>query len=377
MNGQRQMKRRSILLGGMAASTASAIAINNFHIPQAANAQQPQFRWRMVSRWNEVFPDQLQAAQRLANRIAAMSGGRLIIEVFPPDEVIPLPETLQAVGNGTLEMCRSLSYDWRQQSPVLEFFTVFPYGMTSSEMSAWLYYLGGQQLWDEAYAPFGVKPFPAGSLGAQSFGWFFNEINSLNDLQSLRFRTTGVALDVMSKLGVTATTMSREEIAQAVEAGELDGFELVGPLVDLHYNLHELQAPYYYFPSYNQPSGLVELVVNRQKYSALPTDLQQIIAVAAQAEYEQSLAEVNYGNAQALNTLVNQHGVQVRQLSPDILTALGNASGEIIAEMRSSGDEMMKRTIDSFLSARQVLMEWSQTSEQNFLNARSLGFTYG
>ncbi len=376
MNGQRQMKRRSILLGGMAASTASAIAINNFYTPQVANAQQPQFRWRMVSRWNEVFPDQLQAAQRLANRIAAMSGGRLIIEVFPPDEVIPLPETLQAVGNGTLEMCRSLSYDWRQQSPVLEFFTVFPYGLTSSEMSAWLHYLGGQQLWDEAYAPFGVKPFLAGSLGAQSFGWFFNEINSLNDLQSLRFRTTGLALEVMSKLGVTATTMSREEIAQAVEAGELDGFELVGPLVDLHYNLHELQAPYYYFPS-NQPSGLVELVVNRQKYSALPTDLQQIIAVAAQAEYEQGLAEVNYGNAQALNTLVNQHGVQVRQLSPDVLTALGNASGEIIAEMRSSGDEMMKRTIDSFLSARQVLMEWSQTSEQNFLNARSLNFTYG
>lgn len=378
MNGKRQIKRRSILLGGMVASTASAITINNSRTPQAANPQQqPQFRWRMVSRWNEVFPDQLKAAQRLANRIAAMSGGRLIIEVFPPNKVIPFPETLKAVGNGTLEMCRSLSYDWRQQSPVLEFFCFFPYGLTSYEMSAWLYYLGGQQLWDKAYAPFGVKPFPAGSLGAQSFGWFFNEIKSLNHLKGLRFRTTGVALDVMSKLGVTATTMSTEEIAQAVEGGKLDGFELVGPLVDLHYNLHKLKAPYYYFPSYNQPSGLVELVVNRQKYEALPTDLQQIIAVAAQAEYEQGLAEANYGNAQALNTLVTQHGVQVRQLSPDVLKALGNASGEIIAEMRSSGDKMMKRTIDSFLSARQVLMKWSQTSEQNFLNARSLEFTYG
>lgn len=375
MKNQRPIKRR-ILLGGMAASATKAIATNNSDIP-LANAQQPQFRWRLVSRWNETFPDQLKAAQRLANRIAAMSGGRLIVEVLPPDEVIPFPETLKAVGSGTLEMCRSLSYDWRKQSPVLEFFFVFPYGLTQNEMSVWLHYLGGQQLWDEAYAPFGVKAFPAGSLGAQSFGWFFNEINGLNDLQGLRFRTTGVALDVMSKLGVVTTTMGIEEIAQAVEAKELDGFELVGPLVDLHYSLHELQAPYYYFPSYNQPSGLVELVINRQKYEALPTDLQQIIAIAAQAEYEQSLAEANYGNAQALNTLVTQHGVQVRQLPSDVLTALGNASGEIIAEMRSSGDEMMKRTIDSFLSTRQLLIEWSQLSEQNFLNARSLRFTYG
>ena len=56
-------------------------------------------------------------------------------------------------------------------------------------------------LWDEAYAPVGVRAFPAGSLGAQSFGWFRNEINSLSGLRDLRFRTTGVAVDVMSKLG--------------------------------------------------------------------------------------------------------------------------------------------------------------------------------
>jgi TRAP-type mannitol/chloroaromatic compound transport system substrate-binding protein len=170
--------------------------------------------------------------------------------------------------------------------------------------------------------------------------------------------------------------MEIPEIRQAMESGTLDGFEFVGPLVDLHYGLQEL-ARYYYFPSYNQPSGLVELVVNRAQYEALPTDLQQIIAIAAQAEYDQGFAEANAGNARALQTLINDHNVQVRQLPVDVMEALGSASGEVIAEMRSSGDNLMKRTIDSFLSTRRILMPWSQVTEQSFLTARTLPFVYG
>lgn len=374
MNHNRLFKRRNFLLGATASTTAAAIAMSRTEQP--AKAQSAQFRWRMVSRWDETFPDQLAAGQRLADRIAAMSQGRLIIEVLPPDAVGPFPETLKAVSDGTVEMSRSLAYDWRTQSPVLEFFFVVPYGFTQNEMSAWLHYFGGQELWDAAYAPFGVRAFPAGSLGAQSFGWFRNEINSLSDLRGIRFRTTGVATDVLSQLGVNPVSMEIPEIRQAMQAGTLDGFELVGPLVDLHYGLQEL-ARYYYFPSYNQPSGLVELVVNRAQYEALPTDLQQIIAIAAQAEYDQGLAEANAGNARALQTLINDHNVQVRQLPVDVMEALGNASGEVIAEMRSRGDNLMKRTIDSFLSTRRILLPWSQVTEQSFLTARALPFAYG
>lgn len=373
MKCNRLFKRRNFLLGA-AASTTTAIAINQ--TTQPVKAKSAQFRWRMVSRWDATFPDQLAAGQRLADRIAAMSQGRLTIEVLQPDAVVPFPETLKAVSDGTVEMSRSLAYDWRTQSPVLEFFFVVPYGFTQNEISAWLHYFGGQELWDAAYAPFGVKAFPAGSLGAQSFGWFRNEINSLSDLRGIRFRTTGVAADVMSKLGANPVSMGLDKIRQAMQTGTLDGFEFVGPLVDLHYGLQSI-APYYYFPSYNQPSGLVELVVNRAQYEALPTDLQQIIAIAAQAEHDQGFAEANAGNARALQLLINDHNVQVRQLPPDVMKALGNASGEVIAEMRSQGDDLMKRTIDSFLSTRQILMPWSQMTEQNFLTARTLPFTYG
>jgi TRAP-type mannitol/chloroaromatic compound transport system substrate-binding protein len=295
--------------------------------------------------------------------------------VLPPNANEPAENTLKAVREGLVEMCRSLSYHWRSLSPAFDFFFVAPFGFTQNEMNTWLRYFGGQELWDEAYASFGVKAFPAGSLGAQSFGWFRRDIKSLNDLKDLRFRTTGLGVDIMSKIGTKAVNLPPDRIISTAKARKLDGFELVGPQVDLHFKLHEV-ASFYYFPSYNQPSGTIELVVNKAQYDALPKELQQIIAIATQAECDLGLAQANAGNAKALNTLVTRHNVRVRQLPKDVLIALGNASGEVISEIRASGDDISKKTIDSFRNARQSLMSWSNTTELSFLMARTLPFTY-
>jgi TRAP-type mannitol/chloroaromatic compound transport system substrate-binding protein len=362
------LKRRSFLAGVGAAAALTTVVTK-------PTLSQEKYRWRMASQWSPGFPHQFAAAQRLASRIGMLSDSRLTIEVLPPKDGIPTEETLNSVRNGSVEMCRSLPYHWRLLSPAFDFFFVVPFGFTQNEMNSWLLYFGGQELWDEAYAPFGVKAFPSGSLGAQAFGWFRQEIQSLNDLKGLRFRTTGLGLDVMSKLDVKAINLKPDEILPAVQSNKLDAFELVGPLVDLHFGLYKA-ASYYYFPSYNQPSGMIELVVNKAKYDALPSDLQQVIAMATQAEHDRGLAEANAGNARALNTLITEHGVQIRQLPRDVLVALGTASGETIAEIRASGDDISKRTIDSFKNTRQVLMAWSLETEQSFLNARTLPFAY-
>jgi TRAP-type mannitol/chloroaromatic compound transport system substrate-binding protein len=359
--------RRSFLTGLGAAAAIVPI--------ERAVAKSSKYRWRMISRWSPTFPNQFAAAQRLANRIATFSGGELSIEVLPPPENEPTEATLKAVRDGSIEMCRSLAYHWRSQSKAFDFFFVAPFGFTQDEMNAWLRYFGGQELWDQAYASFGVKAFPVGSLGAQSFGWMRQDVKGLSDLKGLRFRTTGLGVEILSRLGLQAINLPPNQIVPAVKANRLDAFELVGPQVDLHFKLHEV-ASFYYFPSYNQPSGMVELVVNQAKYEALPKSLQEVITIATQAEHDQGLAEANAGNARALQTLVTQHQVQVRQLPQDILIALGNASGEILADLENSGDSITQRTIQSFKSSRQLLMAWSKESDRSFLNARTLPFRY-
>jgi TRAP-type mannitol/chloroaromatic compound transport system substrate-binding protein len=368
MSQKRLFQRRPFLLN------AGVVAVAATVVPKLVTAQST-YHWRMVSRWDARFPNQFAAAQRLANQIAVLSGGRLIIEVLPPPANEPAENTLKAVQDGSIELCRSLAYHWRSQSKAFDFFFVAPFGFTQDEMNAWLRYFGGQELWDEAYTPFGVKAFPCGALGAQSFGWFRQEIESLSDLKNLKFRTTGLGIDIMKKLGVKAVNLPPNQIISAMKAREIDAFELVGPQVDLHFGSYQV-ASFYYFPSYNQPSGTVELVINKAKYDALPEDLKQVIAIATQAEHDRGLAEANAGNARALKVLMTEHNVLVRQLPQDVLIALGNASGEVIASIRDSGDNISQRTIDSFQNARQTLMAWSNISEQSFLTARALDFDY-
>jgi TRAP-type mannitol/chloroaromatic compound transport system substrate-binding protein len=377
MSQKSLMQRRSFLFSaGVAATTTTVLpksVLPKLTLPKSTKLTMAQstYRWRMLSRWDAQFPNQFVAAQRLANRIAVLSGGRLTIEVLPPPANEPAENTLKAVQDGSIELCRSLAYHWRSQSSAFDFFFVAPFGFTQDEMNTWLRYFGGQELWDEAYAPLGVKSFPAGALGAQSFGWFRQEITNLSDLKNLRFRTTGLGVDIMKKLGVSAVNLPPNQIIAAMRTGEIDAFELVGPQVDLQFGAHQV-APFYYFPSYNQPSGMVELVINKAKYDALPEDLQQVIAIATQAEHDQGLAEANAGNAKALKILTTDHNVQVRQLPQAILMALGNVSSEVLAGIRASGDSISKRTIDSFQNARQLLMAWSNLTEQSFLTARAL-----
>ena len=55
--------------------------------------------------------------------------------------------------------------------PALNFFCQVPFGMTADELSSWITFGGGQELWDEVDAPFNIKPFLCMNQGVQMGGW--------------------------------------------------------------------------------------------------------------------------------------------------------------------------------------------------------------
>ena len=81
-------------------------------------------------------------------------------------------------------------------------------------------------------ARFNLKPFLCGNSGPQWGGWFRNEINSVDDLRGLRYRTTGLNSEVMSKLGVAVEAMPGPAMFQALQSGALDAGEFIGPWSD-------------------------------------------------------------------------------------------------------------------------------------------------
>nr|MBP9591973.1 ABC transporter substrate-binding protein [Steroidobacteraceae bacterium] len=172
------MRRRSLLkaavLGGTAAVAAPAIS-------------RGLLEWRMVTAWPKGLPGLGAGAERLAASITAMSGGRLAIKVYAAGELVPALECFGAVASGTAQLGHDAAYYHTGKTEGAPFFTAFPFGFTAAEMDAWVKFGNGQKLWDELYAPFGIRAFRAGSTGTQMLGWFRKEIHSLADLKGLKF----------------------------------------------------------------------------------------------------------------------------------------------------------------------------------------------
>ena len=101
-----------------------------------------------------------------------------------------------------------------------------------------------------------------------------------------------------------------------------------------------------------------------------------MIETACAAENAFALAEFNARNGESLDILINEHGVQLRRFSNDLLNRIGEIAGEVVAEVGAS-DAMTRRVYESFLTARRGQISWSKLGDQAFWNARLLPFKYG
>jgi len=361
------MDRRSLLKG--AAVAASAAMVSSPAISQNRR------EWRMVTSWPKGFPGSGSGADRLAHRITQMSDGRLTVKLYAAGELVPATGVFDAVSDGTAQMGHDTPSYNTGKSEATAFFSAFPWGMTANELTAWIMHGNGQELWDELYSPFNVKPFLAGNSGTQMFGWFRNEIHDISDLRGLKFRTTGNNSRVLRKLGVTPVTMPAGDIFAALQTGTIDGAEYVGPYNDLSLGLYQV-CSYYYSHGYQEPGASEELLVNKTAWESLPTDLQEIVRAAAAMASQDILAESNARSGPALRSLVEQHGVQLRPLPEPILLAFGEKSNEVLNELHAQGNPLMKRIIEDWMGFRADIMPWTRVGEQTFLNARRMPFEF-
>lgn len=364
------MKRRDFFKKAGVATAGAAAAATGLAAPAIS---QGTIQWRMVTTWPRNFPGLGVGAQRLGDRITAASGGRLSVQVLSAGELVPALQALDAVIDGSAEMSHGAAYYWQNKSAGLSFFTGVPFGMTSRELAAWVRYLGGQQIWDEIYDQFGLKGFLSGDTGTQAGGWFRNELTGLADVQGLRFRTPGLGGQVWEKLGASVTNLAGGEIFAALQNNTLDAAEFVGPYNDLALGFYQI-AKNYYFPSFIEPGLATELVVDKAKFLDLPQDLQNIVEYVCQAEYDQVASDFYANDPRALATLVNDHGVQVRQFPDEIIEAGANAALELLTEFRDSGDALTKKTTESFIENLNILRTRTEGTDSPFLQAREKFF---
>ncbi len=364
------MKRRDVIRGLGAGAAAAAVAACSRDTGQAGLAADARtFEWRLVTTWPANFPGLGTGAIDFARRVEACSAGRLKIRIYGDGELVPAFETFDAVSSGTAEIGHGASYYWKGKVPAASFFASIPFGLIAQEMNAWLYHGGGWDLWKEAYAPFGLLPVPCGSSGTQMGGWFRKEIRSLADIKGLKMRIPALGGEIIARAGGTPVTMPGSEIFTSLQSGAIDAAEWIGPYNDLAFGLHKA-AKYYYYPGWQEPGSALEMIINQAAFASLPEDLREIVLTCASATNDRMSAEFTARNAEALQTLVRDHGVRVRRYPDDVLRELQRLSAEVLEETART-DAMFRRVLDSLQAFRQTMTPYIDIAERAMLNTRA------
>lgn len=357
-----KLERRSFI-SKTVAGTAAAGALA---FPMVAKAQQT-FNWKMTSAYGKGSPfymDGPGSATDLAKRIREMSGGRLNIQVFGAGELIPAFEGFDAVRAGTVEMNHANSYFWTGKTFAAQYFTAVPFGLNFQGMNGWLYDGGGQELWNEVYAPFGMVAMPCGNTGVQMTGWFKKEINTVADLKGLKMRIPGLAGKVYANLGVDVKVLPGGEIFPALERGVIDAAEFVGPFQDRRLGLHKA-AKYYYTSGWHESATVSELLINKAAWDKLPKDLQAIVSNAAAACNVISEGWCQKANSEAMDDLVKNQKVIAKPLPDAVIKALRAETEKVLAEAVAK-DPLVKKVHDSYFAFKAKYDRWVEVSEEQY-----------
>jgi TRAP-type mannitol/chloroaromatic compound transport system substrate-binding protein len=339
--------------------------------PAAAKADQT-FNWKMATAWPKDAPGVGVNAQRLADRITALSGGRLTVKLFAAGELAPRDQVFDAVSAGSAELGHGASYYWQSKDPAFHFFTAIPFGLTATEHAAWIRFGGGAELWQRTYEPFGVLPFYVGSSGPQAAGWFTKEIRNLEDLRGVAMRIEGLGGEVMRRLGATVVALPPAGFVDGLKTGTVNAVEWIGPANDLALGLNRA-AKFYYMPGFHEIGPALELTVNKAAYETLPDDLKAVIAAAAAASATETLADFTHSNIRAMKTLVDQ-GIEVRSFPVAVIKAAARESAALLQEI-AGASPMAAEVHAAFMAYRDRAVAYSRVSDLAALKIRELGLT--
>jgi len=312
--------------------------------------------WNMQSTYPGSLPQLGTLGQRIADQITALSEGEITIQFQNPGGVVPALETFDAVGSGAVEAGWSTPGYWAGRVPALQLLAAVPFGPQAGEYIAWLKFGGGQQFLEELYEPHNIHSIICGVIAPEASGWFRNELNGVEDLRGLTMRFFGLGAKVMEQMGVSTQLLAGGDIFPALELGTIDATEFSMPAIDINLGFYQV-AQHYYFPGWHQQSTMFDLMINLDLWEGLTDNQQLMIETVCDANIAYGLAEGEAIQVAALDSLVNEHGVQIHQWSAEDLAAL-EAAWEVVAAEQVAADADFARVYESYTTFRTNYRRW-------------------
>jgi TRAP-type mannitol/chloroaromatic compound transport system substrate-binding protein len=331
-------RRKFLLAAG--ATGAATIAM-----PQISRAQTVTLK--MQGSWGakDVFNEM---AQDYVERVNTMAGGRLKIDYLVGGAVVHPFQVLDGVHGGQIDGAHTVTVYWYGKHKAASLFGTGPvFGFNANEGLGWIHNGGGYQLFEELQTQImkvNVKSFFVMPMPTQPLGWFKKPITSANDMKGLKYRTVGLAADLMQAMGMAVAQLPGGEIVPAMERGVIDGFEFNNPTSDRRFGAQDV-AKNYMMGSHHQATEYFEIMFNRTKFNALPKEQQAILQYAAEAVSSANEWKAMDYYSKDLQELITKDKVNVQRTPKDVFEAQIKAWDGLIKVLEA--DAFMKKVMDS------------------------------
>lgn len=342
MNQDKALSRRKFLKGtGVAATGAAASVLAAPHLAKAATVIKMQAAWG-----GGIF---LEFAQDYVDRVNKMAGGSMKIELLGVDAVVKTAEMQTAVHKGVLDAAHFVAAYWYSKSPVASLFGTGPcFGWSANELMGWVQYGGGRALYDELMhdnLKLNLVGFLSGPMPAQPFGWFNKEIKSADDIKGLKYRTVGLAADVLQEMGMSVLQLPGGEIQPAMKSGLLDAAEFNNPTSDMDFGMQDVSKDYY-LASYHQSQESFEIIFNKTLFDNMSAEQKSILEYASEAASADMAWKAMERYSADLLRLKTEFGVRVHR-TPDSVMDAQLKAWDIVVDRISKKDPFFAKVIES------------------------------
>jgi len=305
------------------AASVGVVFVLSLFLAGSAAAQQV-INWKMQSTWTAGDFHQTNP-KKFVEMVEAMAGGRLKINLQASGAIVPPFEVLDAVHKGILDVGNSWPGYWFGKHPACTLFSSVaggPFGMDNLDFLSWYHLGGGKDLYNELLQKelkLNVIAFACSGETPEPQGWFKKPIKDVKAFKGLKFRAAGAAAEVFKNMGLSVVILAGGEIVPALQRGVIDAGEFSDPSSDMAMGFQDV-TKFYHLPGVHQPTGFMEVVINKSKWDALPADLKAIVEYAAMANTLNFDMSMLSQNSTDLNTLITKHNVKAIATPREILT---------------------------------------------------------
>ncbi len=351
--------RRSFLRGGAATIAAGSAAVAMPHVARAKTKT-----LKVQAAWGGgIF---LENAKSYVDRVHAMAGDALKIDLLPVNSVVKTSQMQDAVHRGVLDGAHYVPAYWYSKSKSASLFGTGPcFGWSSQEVLGWLHYGGGQELFDELMADLNlnVVSFFNSPMPAQPMGWFKEEIKDASQMEGLKYRTVGLAADVLLEMGMSVVQLPGGEIQPAMKSGLIDAAEFNNPTSDRDFGMQDV-SKHYHLASFHQSQEFFEITFNKKMFNRLPDELQAILKHASEAENSNFYWNNTKRYSEDLVKLQEQ-GVNVYR-TPDSVMKKQLEAWDIVVERLSGEDKFFAKVIDSQKAYAKDVMNYLNLNQPDY-----------